>query len=558
MSKALVIVCPIRIDQVLEGGSGLLHLAILAHNIETAQFLMAAKISPKIRDIKGLTADQVCFNPSVRKQMAPRYLLNRDVSRDKIMLKPSIQEKDDIFKLAASPKHFVDIQKKLHTLDFNVNTECDNSGDFLLHIAVREGLNQLPLLMALINIQRADVELCNAAGMTPLMIAAQAGNCVLCDVLVCLFGADPNKRSPQSGRSALHYAAESNHRKTVECLIRRGADINMEDHEGLRADDVPTCSAVTDDCREVIVFNRSKRLEMLSDLVKKGEVVSSQLLPSDLCVVDEDGNTLIMLAASYNRFQTLHCLLDISKSTMNAQHSKTGMTALALAAKLGHAEAVTVLLRHKAVPTIADMAGYLPLHHAVMNNHESVVDVILDFYPDTFVGLYKAMRFCKRTSLHTKLRSAWERRQEEIVTPKLLGCALNGNAEDLFLLLDEGDNINPKSGTGNWPLYLAVENGHLEVLKLLCEKGGDIKKRHPTTGATSLHVAAKMGHQSIVSFLLQHCSNSVKSLAVSSQQANSPAGGSVLQQNSGHPKKLLDINAVDKDNKTALLLAAEK
>lgn len=28
----------------------------------------------------------------------------------------------------------------LQTFDFNVNTECDNNGDFLLHIVVREGM----------------------------------------------------------------------------------------------------------------------------------------------------------------------------------------------------------------------------------------------------------------------------------------------------------------------------------------------------------------------------------------------------------------------------------
>ena len=37
-----------------------------------------------------------------------------------------------------------------------------------------------------------------------------------------------------------------------------------------------------------------------------------------------------------------------------------------------------------------------------------------------------------------------DRRQEEIVTPKLLACAMNGAADELFQLLDDGDNINPK------------------------------------------------------------------------------------------------------------------
>lgn len=37
-------------------------------------------------------------------------------------------------------------------------------------------------MMALVKIQGADVELCNAEGFTALMLAASAGNCVLCDV----------------------------------------------------------------------------------------------------------------------------------------------------------------------------------------------------------------------------------------------------------------------------------------------------------------------------------------------------------------------------------------
>ncbi|GFN91984.1 ankyrin-1-like [Plakobranchus ocellatus] len=539
--------------------------------------------------ITGLTADQLCFSSNIRRLMAPRYVLSRDVSRDKVLLQPSLQDKDVIFKMAANPTQFVDIQRRLQTLDFNVNTECDNNGDFLLHVAVRQGLGQLPLLMALVKVQRADIELCNADGMTALMLTASAGNCVLSDVLICLFGADPNKPNSQSGRSALHYATEGNHRKTVECLIRRGADVNLEDHEGLRPDDIPlgTRSAMLDDCTEVIRFNRTRRLDMLAELVRKGELMSDQLVKSDFCVVDDEEYTLIMIAVLSNRWQMLSMLLRNNDSTMNAQHSKTGMTALALAAQAGHKDCVVILLRHGASPLIADMRGYLPLHHAVLDNHESTVEEILQHFPDTFVGLHKAIRMCKKTSIHNRLREAWEKRQEEIVTPKMLGCALIGDAKELYLLLDEGDNINSKSGTGNWPLYLAVENGHLDVVRLLFERGGDIRKRHPNTGATVLHVAARMGHYALVNFLLQYCharsssppssSNGssigflesltyqqkpmVLSRAASLSSLVWGRGGRMSRGPStscGVKKQLLDINAVDKDGKTAMQLAAEK
>lgn len=45
--------------------------------------------------------------------------------------------------------------------------------------------------------------------------------------------------------------------------------MNIEDHEGLRPDDMPSCIVATDDCSEVITSNRNHRMEMLSQLVKK-------------------------------------------------------------------------------------------------------------------------------------------------------------------------------------------------------------------------------------------------------------------------------------------------
>ena len=66
--------------------------------------------------------------------------------------------------------------------EFSVNTESNEKGDFLLHVACRSGICQLPLILSLVRLQNADIDLCNAEGMTPLMIVAGAGESVLCDV----------------------------------------------------------------------------------------------------------------------------------------------------------------------------------------------------------------------------------------------------------------------------------------------------------------------------------------------------------------------------------------
>lgn len=65
----------------------------------------------------GSTADQVCFNNTVKRHLPPKYLLRREVRQlndsKMVPIKPSLQDKDVIFKLAANPKYFDEIQKKL-------------------------------------------------------------------------------------------------------------------------------------------------------------------------------------------------------------------------------------------------------------------------------------------------------------------------------------------------------------------------------------------------------------------------------------------------------------
>ena len=85
------------------------------------------------------------------------------------------------------------------------------------------------------------------------------------------------------------------------------------------------------------------------------------------------------------------------------------MTALAMAAQMGNGEVISVLMRHGANPSIADMQGYLAMHHAVLNHQEHAIDILLDHFPKAFVGLHKAMELCKRTAIHIKLKAAWEK-----------------------------------------------------------------------------------------------------------------------------------------------------
>ncbi|CAH1788028.1 unnamed protein product [Owenia fusiformis] len=531
----------IGIDQVFENGSSMLHIACIARNSDAVQHLCSLGINPKIQDKYGRTADQVLFCPKIRKLLPARYLMSPPRDGRRSQPPASMHDKETMFQMAHSVKDVDELEIKLQTLDFDVNSETNSKGDYLIHVAAREGLSQMSFLRCLARIQDADIELQNAKGMTALMIASEMGDAVLVDVLLCLIGSNPNTPNRSNGWTALHYSARENQIDVANCLTKRGADFNLEDFEGRRADDIAKQYNVQD-CREVIEAQRVLRIESLSQQVQQGELTSTSLRVTDLFNVDREGNTLIMAAATHNQCDNLELLIQREASPIDAQHERTGRTALTMAAMLGHEEAVRLLLKYDANPSIRDIDGYLSLHYAVQHGHCETVRAILK-YPRAFMGLATSLRLTNDLVMQSLIKDAINRRQVEIVNPELFECALTGNAQQLFCVLEEGDSVNPSSGVGDWPLYLAAENGHIDVIKLLYEKGGDVRRQHPNTRNTLLHVASSRGHLAVVKYLVQFC----KQNGYNTPSVNGPS----------HYREL-HINVLNNQGKTALQLAAEK
>ena len=57
----------------------------------------------------------------------------------------------------------------------------------------------------------------------------------------------------------------------------------------------------------------------------------------------------------------------------------------------------------------------------------------------------------------------------------LLNLARSGNIEGLTKALETASNVDPRDNTGASPLVLAAQNGHLECVKLLVDKGANIE-----------------------------------------------------------------------------------
>ncbi|EUC67242.1 succinyl-CoA synthetase alpha chain, GDP-forming protein, putative [Rhizoctonia solani AG-3 Rhs1AP] len=87
------------------------------------------------------------------------------------------------------------------------------------------------------------------------------------------------------------------------------------------------------------------------------------------------------------------------------------------------------------------------------------------------------------------------------------GYAVSGNLENLGeLLTKQPELVNSRDEFDYTPLHLATDRGHLEVVRLLLDKGADASLKDQD-GDTSLEIATAAKHQAIAELLREHLKN---------------------------------------------------
>jgi hypothetical protein len=84
----------------------------------------------------------------------------------------------------------------------------------------------------------------------------------------------------------------------------------------------------------------------------------------------------------------------------------------------------------------------------------------------------------------------------------LINAARKGHLDICRLLIDKGADIEAKDREGWTPLHWVAHTGHIEIARLLCDQGADVKAQ-TNRGRRPLHRAAKYGHHSIVKELIE-------------------------------------------------------
>jgi ankyrin repeat protein len=89
------------------------------------------------------------------------------------------------------------------------------------------------------------------------------------------------------------------------------------------------------------------------------------------------------------------------------------------------------------------------------------------------------------------------------VTP-LFMAAQNGHLEIVILLLKAGADVNiANKESGISPLWIASQQGHSEIIRMLLKAGADVNVTQKASGITPLWMAAQNGHSRIVWLMLE-------------------------------------------------------
>ena len=294
-------------------------------------------------------------------------------------------------------------------------------------------------------------------GATPLMVAAECGSAAVVKPLLDA-GADVNATEAVRSQTALMFAAASGNAAVVRLLAARGADL----------------SAATN----VVKLERPR--------------------------FDEDGNPIAPAAApaktdgTRRRNATLGGFARVTSATVSG-----GMTALLIAARDGHLDAVKALVESgAAVNQVSGGEHASPLVIAICNGHYDVAAYLLDHGADPRLTTIDGL-----TALYAAIDTEWAQvgwapnpitSEEKVSYLELMKCLLAHGA-DPNARLTNNLWFRPTSHNQEWvdkkgvtAFWRAAQSSDVAAMKMLVSGGAD-PRIATLEGVTPLMVAAGLG-----------------------------------------------------------------
>lgn len=332
------------------------------------------------------------------------------------------------------------------------------------------------------------------AGMTPLSLAAQAGNL---DAVAAVLraGADP-LREDLCGHTPLALAVIARKAAVVEFLLngpgpgggaRAGAGVARS---MCRAHDRNGRSPVWHAARKGEVIIARKLIEIGSGGAERGAYVSSK---------DTMGVAPLHAAAVMGHTEMCQVLLQAGADPLALD--REGTSALGFAAMAGHADVVELLMKFDILRPRRDMWTLALPVGATAQQSSFGHPMRDDGRPAGAVPHANGNGIVNENAEHC------EGAMEASRDPVLL-AAQNGHAHVLVTLLKtdmsrrqrlQNPKLTPRGAdTGATAVHIAAQEGHVAALSKLADAGASVDERNTTDGAFPLWTAAARGHAAVV------------------------------------------------------------
>ena len=448
----------------------------------------------------------------------------------------------------------------------------DTSGRTSLHAAAGLKGKEWDKIIALIIQKGGNANDSDSTGITPAGIAIDSGNS---SGFTALLDNGLNINLKERGTDPIVlYAYKKNLKSAFTELVKRGADISLKDGEGnsmlhlaAEKDDRAFYATLAPMNPDINITNASGKTPLFL-AVEKGKLQFAKLLLDqkdkiDIKAKDNQEMSILHYLASVKGGITLLSTIECNPRWV-AEKDAAGRTPLAIAVNSNLVDNATYFISNGADTKGSDWLGSKLVITAYEKSKAMLNLLLLNgadpgaVNPDGKTLFYVSIE--KNDLLTLKLLVE----QKGDVNKKYMGglSPLNhaiskGRTEIIQFLISSGADLNMKDDAGNTPLITAVTKSDYNTASLLLKGGAESNARTPD-GKSVLLISYEKNRSDIFDILLGAGASSTEKFESGNTLLHMSALGNRLSFINALVKNKADLNTLNIESKTAIMLASEK